>query len=133
MVKILKSDVKLELFSLERFPHPDKCSYEIDRSFANLSLKISIFSIGMLHWVGREGHMNTYQGGRTSQGKLIPIKRHFASSIFGTIFPLFGSTPLINIHVRFRSTNWYIYETTYILETPILSIQYIKMCIKLQV
>ena len=47
----------------------------------------------MLHWVGREGHMNTYQGGRTSQGKIIPIKRHFASSIFGIISPLVGSTP----------------------------------------
>ena len=27
--------------------------------------------------------MNTYQGGRTSQGKIIPIKRHFASLVFG--------------------------------------------------
>ena len=26
--------------------------------------------------------MNTYQGGGTSQGKIIPIKRHFASFFF---------------------------------------------------
>ena len=37
--------------------------------------------------------MNTYKGGGTSQGKVIPIKRHFAGVIFGTILPLVGSGP----------------------------------------
>ena len=45
----------------------------------------------MSHWVGREGHVHTYQSGRTSQGKIIPIKRHFPSLIFGIISPLVGS------------------------------------------
>ena len=76
------------MFFVERFPHPDKYSCEIGRSFADPSLKISIFSIGMSHWVGRGGHMNTYQGGGTSQGKIIPIKRHVASLILGIISPL---------------------------------------------
>ena len=31
-------------------------------------------------------HMNTYQGWGTSQGKIIPSKRHFASLIFGIIY-----------------------------------------------
>ena len=31
--------------------------------------------------IGRS-HMNTYQGGGASQGKIIQIKRHFASLIF---------------------------------------------------
>ena len=53
----------------------------------------NIFSIGMSHWVGRGGHMNIYKGGGTSQGKVIPIKRHFAGAIFGTILPLVGSGP----------------------------------------
>ena len=44
--------------------------------------------------------MNTYQGRGTSQGKIIPIKRHFASLIFGIIFPLVGS----------RSPDKYSYE-----------------------
>ena len=60
------NDVWLELFFLERYPYPDKYSCGIDRLFPDLSLKISIFSIGMLHWVGCGGHMNTYQGGGTS-------------------------------------------------------------------
>ena len=72
-------------------------------------------------------------GWGTSQGNIIPIKRHFASLIFGIISPLVGSGPLISIHMRFQNPNWYIYKTTYIIETPILSIQYIKICIKLQV
>ena len=29
--------------------------------------------------------MNAYQGGRTSQGKIIPINRHVASLIFGIL------------------------------------------------
>ena len=37
--------------------------------------------------------MNTYQGGETSQGKIIPIKRHFSCLIFGIISPLAGSSP----------------------------------------
>ena len=45
----------------------------------------------MSHWVGCGGHMNTYQGGGTSQGKITPIKCHFASLIFGIISPLVGS------------------------------------------
>ena len=47
----------------------------------------------MSHWVGRGGHMNVYQGGRTSQGKIIPTKRSFAGLIFGIITPLVGSGP----------------------------------------
>ena len=47
----------------------------------------------MSHWVGRGGHMNTYQGRGTSQGKIVPIKRHFAILIFGIISPLVGSSP----------------------------------------
>ena len=77
----------------QRFPHPEKYSCEIGRSFANPSLKIYIFSIGMSHWVGLGGHVNTYQGRGTSQGKLIPIKHHFASLIFGIISALVGFGP----------------------------------------
>ena len=36
--------------------------------------------------------MNTYQGGGSSQGKKVPIKRHFASLIFGIISPLVDSS-----------------------------------------
>ena len=36
--------------------------------------------------------MNTYPGGGTSQGKIIRIKRHFASLIFGIVSPLVGSS-----------------------------------------
>ena len=71
-----------------RFPHPDKYSCEIGRSFANTTLKIYIFSISISHWVGRGGHMNTFQDGGTSRGKNIPIKRHFTRLIFGIISPL---------------------------------------------
>ena len=53
------------------------------------SLEITICSIGMSHWVRRRGHMNTHQDGETSQRKIIPIKRHFASLIFGIISPSF--------------------------------------------
>ena len=35
--------------------------------------------------------MNTYQSGKTFQGKIIPIKRQFASLIFGIISLLAGS------------------------------------------
>ena len=70
--------------------------------------------------------MNTYQGGGTSQGKIIPIKRHFASFFFwlegGIISLLVGSGPLISIHMRFQSPNCYIYKTRYIIQAPILSI-----------
>ena len=83
----------MELFFLERFPNPDKYSYEIDQSFADPYLKISIFSTSMSCWVGRGGHMNTYQGGEASQGKIIPIKRHFVSLIFEIVSPLVGSGP----------------------------------------
>ena len=37
-----------------------------------------------LRTIGRS-HMNTYHGGGTSQGKIIRIKRHFASLIFGIL------------------------------------------------
>ena len=80
----------IEIIFLDRFPHPDEYSCEIDQSFADPCLKISIFSIYMSHWVWRGGHMNTYPGGGTSQGKIIPIKRHFASLIFGIVSPLVG-------------------------------------------
>ena len=88
-----RSDVWLELFFLKRLSHLHKYSCEIGWSFADPSLKIYIFSIGMLHWVGRREHMNTYQGGGTSQGKIIPIKRHFASLVFGIFSQLVGSYP----------------------------------------
>ena len=124
----------LELFFRERFPNPDKYSCGIGQSFADPSLKISIFSIGMLHWVGRWGHMSTYQGGGTSQGKVISIKRHFASLIFGIISPLVGSASPDKYSYEISKPKLvYIYETTYIIQTLILSIQYIKICIKLQV
>ena len=45
----------------------------------------------MLHWIGCGGQMNTCQGEGASQGKTIPIKRHFASLIFGIISPIVGS------------------------------------------
>ena len=67
-------------------------SCEIGRSFAEHSLKIHIFSFGISHWIGRGGHMNT-QGGGTYQEKNIPIKRHFASLIFGVTSPLMDSGP----------------------------------------
>ena len=79
------------IFFLERFPHPDKYSCLICRSFADPPLKISVYSIGMSHWVGRRGNMNTYQGGGISWVKIIPIKCLFASLFFGIIFPLVGS------------------------------------------
>ena len=37
--------------------------------------------------------MNTYLSGKTSQGKIIPIKRQFTSLIFGIISLLAGSDP----------------------------------------
>ena len=40
--------------------------------------------------------------------------------------------PLISIHTRFQSTNCYIYKITHIIQTPILSMQYLKTCVKLQ-
>ena len=48
----------------------------------------------MSRGVGCGGHMNTYQGRRTSKGKIIPLKRHFAGLIFEIIFPLVGPGPL---------------------------------------
>ena len=48
---------------------PNKYSYEIGGS-AN----------------DRRSYINTYQGRRNSQGKIIPINYHFASLIFGIIF-----------------------------------------------
>ena len=45
----------------------------------------------MLHWVGRGGHMNTYQDGGISQGKISPVKHRLASLIFGIISPLVNS------------------------------------------
>ena len=81
------------IFFLERFPHPDKYLCEIGCSFSDPFLKISIYSIGMSHLVGRRGHMNTYQGGQISQVEIIPIKCHFTSLFFGIISPLVGSPP----------------------------------------
>ena len=52
--------------------------------------------------------MNTCQGEGTSLGKIIPIKRHFVSLIFGIIPLLVGSGPLTSIHMRFQCPNWYI-------------------------
>ena len=93
-------------------PHADKYSCEIDQWFADLSLKISVYLICISHWVEHGRHMNTYQGRRSSQGKIIPIKRHFAS--FGIISPLVGSAPpLISIHIRNQSPNCYICDNTY--------------------
>ena len=39
---------------------PPLVSCEIGRSFADPSLEIPIYSIGISHWVGHGGHMNTY-------------------------------------------------------------------------
>ena len=78
--------------------------------------------------------MNTYQGGGTSQGKVISIKRHFSSLIFGIISPLVGSASPDKYSYEISKPKLvYTYETTYIIQTLILSIQYIKICIKLQV
>ena len=76
--------------------------------------------------------MNIYQGSTTSQGKIIPIKIHFASLIFEIITLSVGSGPLISIHVRFQSPNCYLYKTKYIIDALILSIQYLKLCTNLQ-
>ena len=35
--------------------------------------------------IGRS-HMNTHQGGGTSQGRIISIKRHFANLVFWVFF-----------------------------------------------
>ena len=83
----------IEIFFLEKFPHPDKYFCEIGCSFSDPSLKISIYSIGVSHLVGGREHMNTYQGGRISQVEIIPIKCHFASLFFGIISPQVGSAP----------------------------------------
>ena len=48
----------------------------------------------MSHEVGRGGHMNTYQGRGTSKGKIIRLKRHFASLIFGIISRIACPGPL---------------------------------------
>ena len=59
--------------------------------------------------------MNAYQGGGTSQGKLIPIKRHFAGLISELFLRWSVPASLISIHMRFQSSNWYIYEKTCII------------------
>ena len=71
------------------FPHPAKYSCALHappsatyRLKKNISLKKDLRTIG-------RSHMNTYQGERTSQGKIIRIKRHFASLIFGILLYIF--------------------------------------------
>ena len=77
--------------------------------------------------------MNIYQGGGTSQEKIIPIKRHFASLIFGIISPLVGYGPPDKYSFEISKSRLVCnYKTTYIIQTPNLSIQYIQICIKLQ-
>ena len=61
----------------------------------------------MLHWVACGENIYTYQGRGTSQGKIIPIKRHLTSLVFGIISQLVGCGP-VNIHMRFQRLNWYI-------------------------
>ena len=78
----------IELFFIERFPHPDRYSCETGRSFGDPFLNIYLFN-----WYvalgGRGGHKNSYEGwGKTSQGRIISIKFHFASLIFGITSPL---------------------------------------------
>ena len=46
--------------------------------------------------IGRS-HMNSYQGGGASQGKIIPIKHHFASLIFGVLATFHDATKIILI------------------------------------
>ena len=76
-------DVWLELFFLERFPHPDKDSYAFHtRPSATYRLKKYMSFKKGLRTIGRS-YMNVYQCGGTSQGKIVPIKRHFVSLIFG--------------------------------------------------
>ena len=75
--------------------------------------------------------MNTYKVGGTSQGRIIPMKRHFASLIFGIISPLVGSGPPDECSYEISKPR--LVKTKYIMQTPILSMQYIKICIKLQV
>ena len=53
----------------------DRCEIPIE--------KLNIFKEGSAQTIGRRSHMNTYEGGETSQGKIIPIKRHCSSLIFG--------------------------------------------------
>ena len=62
--------------------------------------------------------MNTYQGRGTSQGKIIPIKRHFASLIFGIISPLVGSGPPDEYSYEISKPR--LVKTKYIMQTPIL-------------
>ena len=52
-------------------------------------------------------YMNTYQGGRNTQGKIILIKHYFASLIFGIISPLVGSGPLVSVHTRLHKVQKY--------------------------
>ena len=87
---------------------------------------------------------NTYQGRGTSQGKTIPIKLHFASFFFfyRIISPLVGFCPpdkysyVISkrklIYIYEQRPFGTIYQTTYIIQAPILSIQYLNISIKLQ-
>ena len=43
--------------------------------------------------------MNTYQGEGTPQGKIIPIKRRFASLVFGIIAPLFSRLQTLSLEI----------------------------------
>ena len=52
-------------------------------------------------------YMNTYQGGRNTQGKIILIKHYFASLIFGIISPLVRSGPLVSVHTRLHKVQKY--------------------------
>ena len=84
-------------------PQPDQYSCEIGRSFADPFFNRSV----ALGWAWR-----AHDGG-TSKEKIISIKHHFASLIFGIISPLVGSTPppLTSINMRliwYQSPNWYI-------------------------
>ena len=75
--------------------------------------------------------MNTYLSGKTSQGKIIPIKRQFTSLIFGIISLLADSDPPGKYSYEISKPKLvYIWNNIY--HTNTYS-QHTKICIKLQV
>ena len=69
-------------------------SFINDQKFLKLNpnlIRIHVRSANLLHFVGRRGYKNTYQGGETSQGKIISIKCYFTILIFEIIYSMVGS------------------------------------------
>ena len=66
-------------------PHPTQCDIPIEK---NVSLKKDQ-SINL-------SHINAYQGGETSQWKIIPIQRHFTGLISG----IFNTHTYIHIPLK---------------------------------